>query len=67
MAKPTAARIGPSSCSVEEIAIRERELQGIADRLASGEVDPGEDLIERIRNFVHINLADIRRVVRGQI
>lgn len=33
----TAARTGPSSCLVEEIALRERELSSIEDSLANCE------------------------------
>jgi hypothetical protein len=44
-----------------------RQLQGIADRLTSGEADTGKDTLERLRNFVHLNLADVRRVMNADI
>jgi len=63
----TAAQTGPSVFLVDEIAAREQELLGIADRLVTSESASTQDTLGKLRGFVHANLADVRRVLNADV
>ncbi len=63
----TAAQTGPSSFLVEEIAVRERELRDIADRMVDDGPDSVQATMEELRRFVYSHLGDVRKVLNAEV